>query len=77
MVDNARQRYTFRGASPEQVADLCDLWQGSVVEFDPHRGTVQVESDPISFDQFVMFYELVQCLDESGPVDTEQSDWTL
>lgn len=58
MNKSKQELYTFRGGSPEQVADLCDLWQGSVVEFSRSRGIVCVMSDRVSIDQFMMFYGL-------------------
>ena len=74
MTGNSQELYTFRGASPEQVADLCDLWQGSVVESSPHRGIVCVKSDRVSIDQFLMFYELYEYLENCKPVEAQLED---
>lgn len=69
MIKSNQELYTFRGASPEQVADLCDLWQGSVVEFSRNRGIVCVKSDRVSIDQFMLFYALHEYLESCRPVD--------
>lgn len=74
MIKKNREIYTFRGASPEQVADLCDLWQESVVESNPQLGIVRVESDRLSVDQFLMFYELSEYLAPGGRSDTGACD---
>ena len=74
MIKNNRKLYTFRGASPEQVADLCDLWRGSVVESSRDRGIVRVKSDRVSIDQFLMFYELYDYLESSRPADVQPDD---
>ena len=71
MIKSNEELYTFRGASPEQVADLCDLWQGSVVEFSRNLGIVCVKSDRVSVDQFLMFYELYKYLENCRPVDLQ------
>ena len=71
MIESNQELYTFRGANPEQVADLCDLWQGSVVDFSQNRGIVCVKSDRVSIDQFMMFYELYECLENCKPVDVQ------
>ena len=59
--------YTFRGATPEQVDELCELWQEAVVDFNRKRGLVRVESDQLSIDQFITFYSLQQYLDQDLP----------
>jgi len=74
MIEKDQELYTFRGASPEQVADLCELWRGSVVEFCRHRGIVRVKSDRVSIDQFLMFYKLHEYLESVRPVDMQTDE---
>ena len=71
MIKKHEEFYTFRGASPEQVADLCELWRGSVVDFCRHRGIVRIKSDRVSIDQFLMFYSLHECLESSESVEVQ------
>ena len=72
MSGKYEELFTFRGASPEQVADLCELWEGSVVECSRRRGIVRVRSDRISIDQFLMFYELSEFM-ECGKQENTQA----
>lgn len=67
MLTSKQEIFTFRGATPEQVDDLCELWKESVVDCNRQRGIVRVMSDAVAVDQFLLFYEL--CNAEEQPVN--------
>lgn len=74
MIKKNQVLYTFRGRSPKQVAELCDLWQGSVVNCNRQLGIVQVKSDPLSFEQFSLFYALFEYLENCAPAEIHAGD---
>ncbi len=63
MIKTNQTVYTFYGVTTDQVDDLCELWQESVEEWSHSRGFVRIKSDPISIQQFLMFYELYEYLE--------------
>ena len=69
-IKTAQDIYTFRCASFEQVADLCELWEEDVVESNAQLGIVRVKADKVSVDQFLMFYGLCRYLDDCEPTTT-------
>lgn len=71
----SRELYTFYGARPEQVDDLLDIWRESVVDWNRSLGMVSVESDPVSIEQFLMFYKLYEYLDYGQQNDNIQGVW--
>ena len=73
MSNAAQAVYTFHVDDPEQVDDLCELWQESLVDWDRSRGIVRVQSDSISINQFLMFYELYVYLETGGTADAVSS----
>lgn len=74
MIEEHQELYTFRGATAEQVADLCDLWRESVVEYSRQRGIVCVKSDRVSIDQFLMFYSLYEYLEDCKSVEVQTAE---
>ena len=68
MNSTAQSIFTFQVEDPEQVDDLCDLWQESLVEWDRDRCLVRVESDALAVEQFLMFYQLYAMQEGAGMV---------
>ncbi|MCB1762620.1 MAG: hypothetical protein KDI27_05720 [Gammaproteobacteria bacterium] len=64
MINNKQEVFTFRGATPEQVDDLCELWKECVIGCNRQHGFVQVISDAEAVDQFLLFYELYNYLEQ-------------
>lgn len=58
MITSKQEIFTFRGATPEQVDDLCELWKEAVIDCNRRTGYVRVLSDAAAIDQFLVFYEL-------------------
>lgn len=75
METTGQELYTFYGARLEQVDDLCDMWQESLVDWNRALGLVSVESDPISMEQFLLFYKFYEYLENGEPNENLQGVW--
>lgn len=63
MIRDRELTYTLEASSPEQVEDLRELWQDSVVDLDESRLVLRVVSNPDAMNQFLLLYELLGYLD--------------